>query len=197
MNFFCKVIKDDIDVSCDKKTFRNIEFILLFKKADVVTMFCKLVAEVAKSRSREGELGKRSRWKYILAGYIKQGIENIGSLFISKSIKTFFALHYQIHIKRRFFSINNDRNLFLILFDFECFFCHKDRIAFTSFSKACRFQNSSSTDFLCKKVWCVARVWNALVNQIHSVIHFYLSVLLCLNVTINSNVTICSNINIR
>ena len=35
-----------------------IPFILLFKKADVITMFCKLIAEVTKSRSREGELGE-------------------------------------------------------------------------------------------------------------------------------------------
>ena len=56
MNLFGKVVKNYIEMAGNKKTFWNLKFILLFKKADVVAVLCKLIAQVAESRSRQRQL---------------------------------------------------------------------------------------------------------------------------------------------
>ena len=56
---FGKMVKHDIYVSGNEQTFRNPQFILLFKKADFIAVPCKLVAQIthARSRNRDFSLG--------------------------------------------------------------------------------------------------------------------------------------------
>ena len=49
MDFFRKVVKNDVDVACNKKAFRNFKAVFLFKKVNVITVFGKFVTQVTQS----------------------------------------------------------------------------------------------------------------------------------------------------
>ena len=44
VNLFGKVVKDDVDMTGNKKTLRNVQVILLFKKSDLVAVAGELIA---------------------------------------------------------------------------------------------------------------------------------------------------------
>ena len=89
MHFFSEMIKNDVDMSCYKKTFRDIEFILLFKKPDVVTMLRKFIAQISKSTCRKRKIREFSFKLLILLSDIQKRIKNIDFFFVAQRVQAF------------------------------------------------------------------------------------------------------------